>query len=91
MAWCARAAVPTLRGYGLCALRVSAASIPQGNSEADRLVRAVLSSGSGSDAGAGAQRPPCTTLADPVQALANLETMTIEAVFVLKDFHRHYG
>jgi len=27
--------------------------------------------------------------ADPVQALANLETMTIEAVFVLKDFHRH--
>ena len=26
---------------------------------------------------------------DPVQALANLETMTIEAVFVLKDFHRH--
>src|SRR5271166_4470867 len=27
--------------------------------------------------------------ADPVQALANLETMTVEAVFVLKDFHRH--
>jgi hypothetical protein len=27
--------------------------------------------------------------ADPVQALANLESMTIEAVFVLKDFHRH--
>ena len=26
---------------------------------------------------------------DPVQALANLETMSIEAVFVLKDFHRH--
>jgi hypothetical protein len=26
---------------------------------------------------------------DPVQALANLETMTVEAVFVLKDFHRH--
>ncbi|MBI1740196.1 MAG: AAA family ATPase [Candidatus Koribacter versatilis] len=27
--------------------------------------------------------------ADPVQALANLESMTVEAVFVLKDFHRH--
>jgi hypothetical protein len=27
--------------------------------------------------------------ADPAQALSNLETMTIEAVFVLKDFHRH--
>ena len=26
---------------------------------------------------------------DPVQALANLETITLEAVFVLKDFHRH--
>jgi hypothetical protein len=26
---------------------------------------------------------------DPVQALANLATMTLEAVFVLKDFHRH--
>lgn len=27
--------------------------------------------------------------ADPVQALANMESMTLEAVFVLKDFHRH--
>jgi ATP-dependent 26S proteasome regulatory subunit len=26
---------------------------------------------------------------DPVQALANMETMTLEAVFILKDFHRH--
>jgi len=26
---------------------------------------------------------------DPVQALANMETMTVEAVFILKDFHRH--
>src|SRR5438093_4772540 len=26
---------------------------------------------------------------DPVQALATMETMTLEAVFVLKDFHRH--
>lgn len=26
---------------------------------------------------------------DTVQALANLESMTLEAVFVLKDFHRH--
>src|SRR3954453_11565829 len=27
--------------------------------------------------------------ADPVQALANMESMTLEAVFILKDFHRH--
>src|ERR1035437_3068495 len=43
---------------------------------------------SGSDTGAGAKTAMYNT-ADPVQALANLETMTIEAVFVLKDFHRH--
>src|ERR1035437_5761297 len=43
---------------------------------------------SGSDTGAGAKTAMYNT-ADPVQALANLESMTIEAVFVLKDFHRH--
>ncbi len=63
------------------------AAIPQGNCEADRFARAVLSS-AGSDAGAGPKTAMYNT-ADPVQALANLETMTIEAVFVLKDFHRH--
>ena len=62
-------------------------ALPRGNSEADRLARAVLSS-VGSDAGA-APRSAIYNTTDPVQALANLETMTIEAVFVLKDFHRH--
>jgi SpoVK/Ycf46/Vps4 family AAA+-type ATPase len=60
---------------------------PQGNSEADRLARAVLSA-VGSEAGA-APKAAMYNTADPVQALANLESMTIEAVFVLKDFHRH--
>jgi SpoVK/Ycf46/Vps4 family AAA+-type ATPase len=41
-----------------------------------------------SDAGA-SPRTAMYNTTDPVQALANLETMTIEAVFVLKDFHRH--
>jgi len=62
-------------------------ALPQGNSEADRLMRAVLSP-AGNDAGASPRTAMCNTT-DPVQALANLETMTIEAVFVLKDFHRH--
>jgi len=62
-------------------------ALPRGNSEADRLARAVLSS-VGSDAGA-APRSAIYNTTDPVQALANLETMAIEAVFVLKDFHRH--
>jgi ATP-dependent 26S proteasome regulatory subunit len=40
------------------------------------------------DAGAAPKTAMYNTV-DPVQALANLETMTIEAVFVLKDLHRH--
>jgi ATP-dependent 26S proteasome regulatory subunit len=68
-----------------------AGSLPQGNSEADRLVRAVMSSvgtSAGSDSGA-APKSAMYNTADPVQALANLETLTVEAAFVLKDFHRH--
>src|SRR5260370_25495377 len=45
-----------------------------------------------SGVGSGGSVAPKTAIyntADPVQALANLESMTIEAVFVLKDFHRH--
>jgi hypothetical protein len=38
---------------------------------------------------ASAPRSAMYNTTDPAQALANLETMTIEAVFVLKDFHRH--
>ena len=32
---------------------------------------------------------PIYNTSDPVQALANLEAITIEGVFILKDFHRH--
>ncbi|HTR25692.1 MAG TPA: AAA family ATPase [Terriglobales bacterium] len=59
--------------------------IPQGNSEDSRLARAVLSS----FAGDAAQKSSIYNTTDPVQALANMESMTVEAVFVLKDFHRH--
>ena len=61
-------------------------------------VAASVLSGVGYDAGAGSRlavsnatthNPAMYNTADPVQALANLESMTIEAVFVLKDFHRH--
>jgi SpoVK/Ycf46/Vps4 family AAA+-type ATPase len=50
-------------------------------------LHAVLSA-AGSDAGA-APKAAMYNTADPVQALANLEAMTVEAVFILKDFHRH--
>jgi ATP-dependent 26S proteasome regulatory subunit len=41
------------------------------------------------DPGAPEGKAAIYNTADPVQALANLESMTLEAVFVLKDFHRH--
>ncbi|MGA3092328.1 MAG: AAA family ATPase [Terriglobales bacterium] len=74
-------------GSGAPAPQPRLPQMPPGYSEADRLSRAVVVP-AGSDAGAGTKTAMYNT-ADPVQALANLETMTIEAVFVLKDFHRH--
>jgi len=59
-----------------------------GSGEADRLTRAVLSS-MGSDAAAAASSGSIYNTREPVQALANMESMTVEAVFILKDFHRH--
>ncbi len=56
--------------------------------EGERLTRAVLSSIGGEGAAAAAAGSIYNTR-EPVQALANMESMTIEAVFVLKDFHRH--
>ena len=64
-----------------------AAAIPQGNSEGDRLTRSLMTSFA-TDAAA-APKASVYNSTDPVQALANLETMTVEAVFILKDFHRH--
>jgi hypothetical protein len=59
-----------------------------GTTEAERLTRAVMSS-MGSEAGAAAAAASIYNTREPVQALANMESMTIEAVFILKDFHRH--
>lgn len=59
-----------------------------GGGEADRLMRAIMSSG----APEGAATAPASSIyntREPVQALANMESMTVEAVFILKDFHRH--
>jgi len=59
-----------------------------GGAEGDRLARAVLSS-IGADAAPAAAGNTIYNTREPVQALANMESMTIEAVFILKDFHRH--
>ena len=55
---------------------------------ADGLIRSGGTAAPQSRSATGGNAAMYNTL-DPVQALANLETMTIEAVFVLKDFHRH--
>lgn len=57
-------------------------------SEADRLARAVMSS-MGPEAATAAAGGSIYNTREPVQALANMESMTVEAVFILKDFHRH--
>jgi hypothetical protein len=59
-----------------------------GGGEADRLARAVMSS-MGADAATAAAGNTIYNTREPVQALTNMEAMTLEAVFILKDFHRH--
>jgi len=59
-----------------------------GGGEADRLVRALMPS-MGGDTAAPAGGSAIYNTREPVQALANMESMTVEAVFILKDFHRH--
>jgi SpoVK/Ycf46/Vps4 family AAA+-type ATPase len=51
-------------------------------------VSASLASGAGAS-GAAASAGSIYNTREPVQALANMESMTVEAVFILKDFHRH--
>src|SRR5947209_3957468 len=59
-----------------------------GGGEAQRLTQAILSS-IGSEGGAAAAGASIYNTREPAQALANMESMTAEAVFILKDFHRH--
>jgi hypothetical protein len=63
-------------------------ALSPGGAEADRLARA-MASALGGDGAAAATGTAIYNTREPVQALANMESMTIEAVFILKDFHRH--
>lgn len=63
-------------------------TLSPGSSESDRLMNAVMSSFSAGGESAGAKSAIYNTR-EPVQALASMESMTVEAVFILKDFHRH--
>jgi ATP-dependent 26S proteasome regulatory subunit len=63
---------------------------PQLSPEAARLAGAVLSA-LGSEIPSASSSPSQTIYdtRDPAKVLAHLESMTLEAVFILKDFHRH--
>ncbi len=63
-------------------------ALSPGGAEADRLARALALS-TGTDSAAAASGTAIYNTREPVQALANMESMTVEAVFILKDFHRH--
>ncbi len=58
-----------------------------GSAESERLTRAMMSA-MGPEAAAGGGNAIYNTR-EPAQALANMESMTVEALFILKDFHRH--
>jgi SpoVK/Ycf46/Vps4 family AAA+-type ATPase len=63
-------------------------ALTPGAGEAERLTRAVMAS-LGAEGAAAAAGAAIYNTREPVQALANMESMTVEAVFILKDFHRH--
>jgi SpoVK/Ycf46/Vps4 family AAA+-type ATPase len=63
-------------------------ALSPGGGESDRLAHAMASSLGGGDSAAAASTAIYNTR-EPAQALANMESMTVEAVFILKDFHRH--
>ena len=66
----------------------SRTALSPGGAEGERLARA-MSSSLGADGAAAATGTAIYNTREPVQALANMESMTVEAVFILKDFHRH--
>jgi len=63
-------------------------ALSPGGGEADRFSKAMMNS-TAADASTSGSGAAIYSTRDPVQALANMESMTVEAVFILKDFHRH--
>ncbi len=84
----ARVDQPTVLTHGGRGSTQTRSVLSPGGGEADRLARAVMSS-LGAEAATAAAGNAIYNTREPVQALANMESMTLEAVFILKDFHRH--
>jgi SpoVK/Ycf46/Vps4 family AAA+-type ATPase len=81
-------APPPVRAQGASALATARTALTPGSGEAGRLAQAMMS-GIQSDPNATGSGGSIYNTREPVQALANMESMTVEAVFILKDFHRH--
>ena len=65
-------------------------ALSPGRGESERLTHAIMSSMAGEGAAAAAASAASIyNTREPAQALANMEAMTVEAAFILKDFHRH--
>ena len=76
------------KGWNAAARPQARTTLSPSAGEAQRLTHAMTTS-MGADAGAVATGASMYNSREPVQALANMESMTVEAVFILKDFHRH--
>ncbi len=79
----------TLRAHTGRAYSQMRTALSPSSSEADRLTLAMSSSLGTGSSGAAAAGAAIYNTREPVQALANMEATTLEAVFILKDFHRH--
>ena len=78
----------TIWNQGSRALAQARTALSPSSGEGDRLARAMINS-MGGDGAPGTSGGSIYNTREPVQALANMETMTVEAVYILKDFHRH--
>jgi hypothetical protein len=78
----------TIWNQGSRALAQARTALSPSGGEGDRLARAMINS-MGGDGAPGTSGGSIYNTREPVQALANMETMTVEAVYILKDFHRH--
>jgi len=78
----------TIWNQGSRALAQAHTALSPSAGEGDRLARAMINS-MGGDGAPGTSGGSIYNTREPVQALANMETMTVEAVYILKDFHRH--
>jgi len=68
---------------------IKTTTIPVDRTRLQDTIAAMTKAASGQGAAAIAAQTAIYNTREPAQALANMASMTLEAVFILKDFHRH--